>query len=332
VTCYADADASANDPVAARLRAAADQWHATARLDDAALAELIREHRVDLLVDITLHMTGSRLLAFARRPAPVQMTFIGYPATTGLPAIDYRITDPWLDPPGPASDAANVERLVHLPRTFWCYDAGDEPPINDPPAATAGRVTFGSLNNPAKFSTPVIETWAQILKSVPASALMLFANERVDPGRRVRDEFARRGVAPDRLSFLPRVPRAVYLRQYAMIDIALDPWPYNGHMTSCDALWMGVPLVSLIGQTSVARAGLSILTSIGLQELLASSRQRYVEIAVDLAGDLPRLATLRRSLRDRMRSSPLMDAKAFARDVETIYRELWKRWCVKSET
>jgi predicted O-linked N-acetylglucosamine transferase (SPINDLY family) len=328
VICYADAEASANDPVAARLRgAAADQWHATARLDDAALAELVRRHGVDIFVDITLHMTGSRLLAFARKPAPVQATFVGYPATTGLSAIDYRITDPWLDPPGPASDAANVEKLVHLPRSFWCYDAGEEPPINDPPSAAAGYVTFGSLNNPAKITRPVIDAWARILARVPTSRLLLFANERTDPGRRLREEFARRGVSPERLAFLPRVPRAKYLRQYGMIDIALDPWPYNGHMTSCDALWMGVPVVSLVGRTSVARAGLSILTSIGLAELLASSPQQYLDLAVDLAGDRERLAALRGSVRERMRASPLMDAKGFARDVEAVYRDLWRRWC-----
>jgi predicted O-linked N-acetylglucosamine transferase (SPINDLY family) len=329
VVCYADADASPNDPVAQRLRRCADQWHATARLDDAKLADLVREHRVDLLVDITLHMTGSRLLAFARRPAPVQLTFIGYPATTGLPAIDYRITDPWLDPPGGDSDSANVEKLVRLPRSFWCYDAGDEQPVSELPARSRddGRITFGSLNNAAKVSPPVIDTWAEILTRVPSSRLMLFANERVNPGEHLRGEFHRRGIAPDRLEFLPRVPRRDYLKQYGHIDIALDPWPYNGHMTSCDALWMGVPVVSLIGQTSVARAGASLLTSIGLTELLAPSRDQYVDIAVTLANDANRLASLRGSMRQRMKTSPLTDAKSFARDVESIYRELWRRWC-----
>jgi predicted O-linked N-acetylglucosamine transferase (SPINDLY family) len=157
--------------------------------------------------------------------------------------------------------------------------------------------------------------------------VVLYASERANPGERICREFERHGVSADRLTFLSRVPRRQYLQQYAQIDIALDPWPYNGHMTSCDTLWMGVPIVSLIGQTSVARAGLSLLSAVGLEELLAPSREKYVEIAVRLATDLDRLASLRSSMRERMRSSPLTDAKSFARDVESIYRELWKRWC-----
>lgn len=220
---------------------------------------------------------------------------------------------------------------MRLPRTFWCYDtvADDDLPVGEAPsrARGEGRIVFGSLNSAAKVTAPVIETWARILTKVPSSRLVLFANERVNPGEHLRGEFARRGVREDRLTFLPRVPRRQYLRQYAQIDIALDPWPYNGHMTSCDALWMGVPIVSLVGQTSVARAGLSLLSAVALEELLAPSREQYIKIAVNLANDKERLAELRRSMRERIKLSPLADAKGFARDVESIYRDLWKRWC-----
>jgi predicted O-linked N-acetylglucosamine transferase (SPINDLY family) len=193
--------------------------------------------------------------------------------------------------------------------------------------AAGGRITFGSLNSAAKVTAPVLDTWAEIVTQVPSSRLILFANERTNPGEHLRREFVRRGVADHRLTFFSRVARRQYLQQYAQIDVALDPWPYNGHMTTCDALWMGVPVVSLIGQTSVARAGLSLLSAVGLEELLVSSREKYVEIAVQLASDKDRLASLRRSMRPRVKSSPLADAKSFAHEVESICRELWGRWC-----
>jgi protein O-GlcNAc transferase len=334
VVCYSDADAHGGDSVAQRLKRCADRWQATAGMDDTRFAELVREHRLDVLVDPTLHMTGNRLLAFARRAAPVQVSFIGYPATSGLPEMDYRITDPWLDPPTDAADQHNVEKLVRLTRTFWCYDtrADDDLPVSPPPALRSGAITFGSLNSAAKVTQPVLDTWAEILTKLPSSRLILFANERTNPGEHLRREFARRGVAGERLTFLPRVPRRQYLQQYAQIDIALDPWPYTGHMTTCDALWMGVPAVSLIGQTSVARAGLSLLSAVGLEELLATSRGRYIQLAIELANDVARLAELRAMMRQRITSSPLADGKSFAREVESIYRELWGRWCEANAT
>jgi predicted O-linked N-acetylglucosamine transferase (SPINDLY family) len=329
IVCYSDAEAHGSDPVAQRLNPCADRWHATAGIDDARFAELVRRDQIDVLVDTTLHMTGSRLLAFARRAAPVQVSFIGNPATTGLPGVDYRITDPWLDPPG-ETETFNVETLVRLTRTFWCYDTqgDDDLPVAEsppPPPLRGGPVTFGSLNSAAKVTAPVVDTWARILSEVPSSRLILFANERTNPGEHLRREFARRGIAIERLTFLPRVPRRQYLRQYEQVDIALDPWPYNGHMTTCDALWMGVPVVSLIGRTSVARAGLSLLSAVGLEELLADSTEQYIELAIQLASDVDRQAELRRTMRERIRSSALADGKSFAREVESIYRELWGR-------
>jgi predicted O-linked N-acetylglucosamine transferase (SPINDLY family) len=289
----------------------------------------IRQDAVDILVDTTLHMTGNRLSLFAQRAAPVQVTFIGYPATTGLSQIDYRITDPWLDPPE-AGESVNSEELIRLPRSFWCYDdaaGSDEPAVGE---LSREGITFGSLNNPAKITEPVIETWAKILAAVPSSRLMLYATAHANPGEPIRQKFQQLGIDPARLLIVPRVPRLQYLRQYQQIDIALDPWPYNGHTTTCDALWMGVPVVSLEGRTSVARGGVSILSATGLTELLADSTDAYIAVATKLAHDRDRFAALRSSLRARMRKSPLMDPVGFTHDVERIYHQLWWRWCEKN--
>lgn len=321
-------DSVHSDAIARRLRAAGAQWHVTAGLTHHQLAELIRQHRIDVLVDLTLHMSRNRLRVFALRPAPVQATFIGYPATTGLRQIDYRITDRFLDPPG-ETEAFNAEQLVRLPHSFWCYpDDPDAPPLSDLPAGRNGWVTFGSLNNPTKVTEAVVALWARVLQAVPASRLVLSVTERRDPGRRLREMFAAHGVDPARLRFTSRRPRGEYLHQHQEMDVALDPFPYNGHMTSCDALFMGVPVVSLRGPTSVGRGGESLLANLGLdRELLARTPEQYVEIARSLAEDLPRLGRLRATLRDRMRASPLMDAAGFARDVESLYRSMWQRWC-----
>jgi predicted O-linked N-acetylglucosamine transferase (SPINDLY family) len=327
--CYSDSAASANDLVYQRLRRRAGSWRDSARWSDAQLIEQIRQDAVDILVDTTLHMTGNRLSLFAQRAAPVQVTFIGYPATTGLSQIDFRITDPWLDPVG-VSESVNSEELIRLPRSFWCYDdtvGTDEPAVGE--LAREG-ITFGSLNNPAKITEPVVETWAKILAAVPSSRLMLYATAHVNPGEPIRQKFQQFGIDPVRLLIIPRLPRQEYLRQYQQIDIALDPWPYNGHTTTCDALWMGVPVVSLAGQTSVARGGVSILSAMELPELLADSTDAYVAIATALAHDRDRLAAIRSSLRARMRKSPLMDAVGFTQDVERIYHQLWWRWCEKN--
>jgi protein O-GlcNAc transferase len=322
--CYSDASADPADPVYQRLRRRAGAWRDSARWSDTQLMEQVRQDAVDILVDTTLHMTGNRLSLFAQRAAPVQVTFVGYPATTGLSQIDYRITDPWLDPPE-VSESVNSEELIRLPRTFWCYDddAGtDEPAVEE---LSREGITFGSLNNPAKMSAPVIETWAKILAATPSSRLML-----ARPGEPIRDKFSQLGVDSSRVLIVPRLSRREYLRQYQQIDIALDPWPYNGHTTTCDALWMGVPVVSLIGQTSVARGGVSILSAMELTELLANSADEYIAIAIALTRDRDRLAAFRSSLRARMRKSPLMDAVGFTQDVERVYRQLWRRWCEKN--
>jgi protein O-GlcNAc transferase len=266
------------------------------------------------------------LLVFARRPAPVQVTYLAYIGTTGLDAIQYRLTDQYLDPPG-QNDAFYSEQSVYLPETYWCYQPITAAPVVDTlPILQTGHVTFGCLNVFCKVTAPTLEAWSLLLEAMPESRLLLHSS----PGRhreRVAEVLARRGVSADRLIFAERVPLEEYFRIYERIDVALDPFPYGGGTTTCDALWMGVPVVSLAGRAAVGRGGLSILSNLGLADLVAQDAGEYVRIAKDLATDQLRLKELRATLRRRMQASPLMDAPRFARNVEAAYREMWQRWC-----
>jgi protein O-GlcNAc transferase len=319
------------DAVTEQFRSYADHWRPCAGLNDTQLAAQIRADQIDILLDLSLHTAGNRLQVFAEKPAPVQVTWAGYPGSTGLSTIDYRLTDPYLDPPG-ADDAWYVEESVRLPHSFWCYEPPDDAgPVNALPALDRGYLTFGCLSNFCKVTRPMLRLWAQVLRRVADARLVLLADEgshRDD----VRALLAAEGVATDRVSFVPRQNRPEYLATYGSLDLGLDTFPYNGHSTSLDSLWMGVPVVTLVGQTAVARAGLSQLTNLGLAELVAQSPTEFVEISTALAHDLPRLAGLRAALRERMRASPLMDTPRFARDVEAAYRQMWRRWCEKPET
>jgi predicted O-linked N-acetylglucosamine transferase (SPINDLY family) len=329
IFCYADVPEP--DAVTRQLQAGADVWQSSTGMSDAELAEQIRADRIDLLVDLTLHMENNRLLTFARRPAPVQLTWAGYPGTTGLMAIDYRLTDPHLDPPG-LDDACYTEESIRLPDSFWCYvPAADDPEPNRLPALETNIVTFGCLGNFCKLNEPVLRLWARMLRAVARSRLLLLAA----PGshrQRVLELFGSEGVAAERIAFEPLRPRAEYLATYHRIDLGLDPFPYNGHSTSLDSLWMGVPIVTLPGRTVVGRAGVSQLHTLQLPELIARNTDHYVQLGAALAHDLPRLAELRATLRQRMQHSPLMDAPRFARNVEAAYRQMWRRWCEKSAT
>jgi predicted O-linked N-acetylglucosamine transferase (SPINDLY family) len=262
---------------------------------------------------------------FAEKPAPIQVTWLGYPGTTGVKAMDYRLTDPYLDPAG--TDSFYTEQSIRLPEIFWCYDPlTDEPPVNPLPAEAAGFVTFGCLNNFCKVTDPVLDLWAQVLRSVPDSKLLLLAP--VGSARtRVK---ARLGLVSDRVEFAAYQPRCDYLELYHRIDIGLDTFPYNGHTTSLDALWMGVPVISRTGSTVVSRAGLSLMTNLGLPELVTEANDQFVHCAMSLANDRKRLAALRSGLRERMQRSPLMDAARFAKNVENAYRLMWRSWCEKT--
>jgi predicted O-linked N-acetylglucosamine transferase (SPINDLY family) len=290
-------------------------------VSDDQLPRLVRDDGIDILVDLTMHMKGSRLLAFARKPAPVQVTYLAYCSTTGLRTMDYRLTDPFLDPPG-GDESIYSEKSTWL-RSYWCYEpAADAPSVVPPPSARTGAITFGCLNNFGKLTPGTLDMWSELLSGVPGSRLLLFAPEG-SHRERARQRLADGNVDPRRLEFVPLMHLNQYLSQYNQIDIALDPFPYPGGTTTCDALWMGVPVVSLAGATAVSRAGLSILSQIGFAELVARAPDEYLAIATRLAGDAPRLAELRLTLRERMRGSPLMDAPGFARDVERAFLEMW---------
>ena len=280
--------------------------------------------RIDILVDLTSHMAGGRLLVFARKPAPVQISCLGYPASTGLPMIDYRITDGDLEPSTDRSHSA--ERPLRLSRTLWCYVPQSEEQSLETPVGRNGYVTLGSLNGLAKLSEPTIVLWSRILQMVKGSRLVLMINDLALAGDIV-SRFGRYGVDANRLELVGRQEQHDYLRLYCEIDLALDPLPYNGHTTTCDALWMGVPVASLVGRTTVGRAGLSLLSSIGLQELVARDEGAYVELVSSLASDMKRLKYFRAEMRARLRRSPVMDHLGYTREVESLYREVWTRWC-----
>jgi predicted O-linked N-acetylglucosamine transferase (SPINDLY family) len=322
--CYADVPQP--DATTERLRAHADVWRSLVGLSDAQAAGVIRQDEIDILVDLAGHTGGNRLLVFARKPAPIQMSYLGYLGTTGLPAMDYYITDAHADPPG-CADAHYQERLVRLPECAFCYRPGPAPDVNpELSVRRSGRVVFGCLNNPAKVSDLALACWSQVLASVPGSALLLRSGAGRGAVDRIRDILGQHGIAPERVRFAGPVPtRFAYLELYHEIDISLDPFPYNGVTTTCDALWMGAPVISLAGSMSVSRQGVRFLRSVGLDELLADSPEHYVRIASTLAGDRARLAALRSALRERMTHSPLLDARRLTRDLEAACRELYEK-------
>ena len=330
--CYAGNPPS--DLIGKSIRNASDGWRDTASLSDEALAARIREDRIDVLVDLSLHTAGSRLPVFARKPAPVQISWLGYPGSTGVAAIDFWLSDPFLEPPA-ETRSGSAEASLRLPDCWCCYGepAGAPPPGELP--ALSGSITFGSFNNLAKINDRVLALWSRILHATEGSRLSLIT--RGAARERTLHFLAQNGIAPDRIEFLahyPAKPAAPgerqppdYLSRYHHIDIALDPFPYNGMTTTCDALWMGVPVVALIGENPISRASFSLLSNAGMPELAAQSEDDYLRIATGLARDLPRLAAMRATLRDRMKTSPLLDATRFTRDLESAFRTAWRRWC-----
>ena len=320
IFCYADHPKA--DAMTARLRSHADHWRNVQALSDAELAKQINDDRIDILVDLAMHTANNRLLVFARKPAPVQMSYLAYCSTTGLKAIDLRLSDPYLDPPG--ADEFYSEQTIRLPKRYWCYEApADAPAVAPLPSIGNGFVTFGSLNNFAKISRPAIDTWVRILQGIPNSRLILHAHE----GRhrqRLRDLLASQSIDPNRLEFVGFYSMTGYLQQYARIDVALDPFPYGGGHTTFDALWMGVPVVTQAGGTGVGRGGVSILSNLGKPQWIAGSADRYIAIAIALAQDIEGRAAARNHLRDWMLQSPLMDAASHARAIESAYRQAWR--------
>jgi predicted O-linked N-acetylglucosamine transferase (SPINDLY family) len=330
VVCYSGA-AGGGDAVTASIRSRVDGWHDVSRLDDARLAGLIRSHRIDVLIDLAGHTNGTRLLTFARKPAPVQLTYIGYPDTTGLAAMDWRITDAVADPLG-ETDRWHTERLARIDGCFLVYTMADDlPAVAPPPAVANGFVTFGSFNNLSKISPATLRLWRDVLSAVAGSRLVVKASMLIDPptAEITRQRFMQCGLPMDRVELLPPVRgQSAHLATYARVDVALDTFPYNGTTTTCEALSMGVAVVSLHGRHHVSRVGLSLLTGAGLGEWATDDRGRFVEIARSLAADVPGLAGRRGGMRDRLRLSVLCDGVRLARGVEAAYRNAWRDWCV----
>jgi predicted O-linked N-acetylglucosamine transferase (SPINDLY family) len=326
IACYAEV--LRPDATTARLRALSDRWCSTVGMDDIALAERIRADGIDILIDLAGHTAWNRLGVFARKPAPVQMTWLGYPNTTGLAAIDHRIVDAVTDPDG--ADALACEHLLRLDGGFLCYRGRDDAPLPSvPPCARNGVVTFGSFNNPAKLSPGTLQTWSGLLRRVPQSRLLLKGKAFADRGARARllDAMVAHGVAAERIEAVGWASdERAHLAAYERVDIALDPFPYNGTTTTCEALWMGVPVVTLRGDRHSGRVGASLLTSAGLEDCIADTRDRYIATAMALANDVDRLCDFRSGLRTRLQASPLCDAGAFARRFERAVQDAWTRW------
>ena len=325
VTCYACSPRS--DEVTRRLQGLVARWRQVSALSDERLAEQIAADEIDVLVDLAGHTANNRLAVFARGAAPVQMTYLGYGVTTGLPTMDCLLSDDIADPDG----AGAPETVLHLPGGYLCYrppSGPGVPEVTPVPAQASGHVTFGSFNNLAKLSEPALDAWAVLLRAVPESRLLLKARGLVGPGarRRLHERFAARQVDPSRIELAPPTPTtALHLQLYGQVDVALDTFPYNGTTTTCEALWSGVPVVTIAGNRHMGRVGQSILHRLSLEDLVARDVADYVRIAAALAADRERLAALRRGLRERLGASPLMDGPRLARALEAAFRQAWQR-------
>jgi predicted O-linked N-acetylglucosamine transferase (SPINDLY family) len=321
----------APDAMTAQYQSLTSFWREIIGMSDEQAAEQIRRDQIDVLIDLSGHSGDNRLRVMAYKPAPVQASMIGFGGTTGMESIDYRITDAWADPPG-LTDANFSERLVRISPTNWCYaPPPDTPAVRlEPYSAGNSIVTFGSINTYAKVGPAVLDVWARILHAVPRSRI-LFKAARLHSSEvreMVHRQMESRGIARDRLEIRGAVRSlAAHLEVYRDIDIALDPFPYAGTTTTCETIWMGVPLVTRAGDTHISRVGVSLLNNLGLPELIGRDSDDYIRIAVELAGDGRRLAELRRSMRARMSASPLMDKGAYARAVESAFRWMWRQWC-----
>ncbi len=330
ICCYDHGDRA--DEVTPLFRQHADRWIDCHDLDDEALAERIRQDGIDILLDLGGYTDRNRLLVVGRKPAPVQIAYLGYPATTGVRTLDYRISDRWIDPAPPAPPIASSERPLRLAHGYFCYaPVAESPAVGPLPFDRSGQVTFGSLHQAAKLNPQLIESWAEILRRM-AGARLLIQNSAMAAGRpraQVIAAFAQLGIDPERLDFRPFGTPPAYLQTTYDVDIALDSFPYNGGTTTCEALWMGVPVVSRHGGRHVARLGLSILNQIGLGDLVTDSAKGYVDTALALAADADRLRYLRTTMRERLLRSPLMDHSAFVRELEAAYRAVWRHWCAQ---
>jgi predicted O-linked N-acetylglucosamine transferase (SPINDLY family) len=333
VESYCYADVAAPDTMTQHLQSKAHQWRQTVNMPHEVLFNGIRQDKIDVLVDLAGHMGNNRLQIFARKPAPIQVSYLGYPATTGLSAIDYRIVDAVTDPPGEPS--CHTEELVRIPDVFCCYLGPPHLPLETwPPSQRSKAVTFGSLHKLEKLNDQVVELWCQILKDLPSARLLLGRDTlQGKTNERLLARFRQRGIAPSRI--LLRQANSFsfqHMQLYDEMDVSLDTFPWSGHTTACESLWMGVPVVTLRGKRFAGRMVASVLTSLGLPDLIAETPEEYRRLAVKLANDLPRLANFRGRLRSTMVQSPLCDGVGFVKKIEDAYRWMWRRWCQKKAT
>ena len=322
IFCYSNSDEV--DATTEEMRRQVQHWRAICGIDDAQAARLIRSDAIDILVDLSGHTRGNRLGVFARKPAPIQIGYLGYLNTTGMTAMDYRITDLIADPPG-VSEALHCETLLRLPQTLWCYQPPQDAPQLAPlPLSRNGHVTFGSFNHVAKLNDDVLSLWSGLMQRLPSSRLHVAALPDEECALRIRAALCRHGIDAARVRTLPRLARGQYWQALAEVDIALDPFPYCGGATTCDTLWMGVPVVTLAGSFGFARSAATVLHNAGLGELVAVDARQYIDIALRLASDAPALAELRGGLRTRLAHSPLLDAPRFVQALEQLYRDAWR--------
>lgn len=320
-----------SDAVTERVKIKSDHWRDIARMDDDAAAALVQDDRIDILVDLAGHSFLNRLMLFARKPAPVQATWLGYLGTTGLSTIDYRICDAYTDPPG-LTENQHSEQLARLPHSQWCYRPPIElPETSAPPFLRNGYLTLGSFNSVRKLNSMTIGLWAEILHALPLARLLIAPVSDDGTTKHLLHQFESFDIKADRLMFRGRQKANDYFASYREVDIALDPFPYNGGTTTLDALLMGVPVVTLAGERSISRGGVSILSNLGLTELIAYTPENYVHIVQKLAGDRARLTLLHETLRSRMQQSPLMDMGHFAQDMEKLYLQMWRQWVCQQE-
>jgi len=325
IFCYSQV--KNEDAVTARFRQFSDHWHSTWGLNDEAMANLIRNHQIDILVDLAGHTTGNRLPVFARKPAPIQITYLGYPGTTGLSGINYRITDQHADPEGIA-DAYYTERLLRLPDSLCCYRPNaNMPATSSLPALTHGYLTFGSFNNANKIDPATIALWSSLLHALPSSRLMILTVPEGNARVHLTKQFSALGIKAERLEFHGKLPADQFYQKFLEVDIALDTASVSGGTTTCESLWMGVPVIALASERFITRVSYSFLKTVGLVDFATTSTKDYVRIAVALANDLPRLAEIRAGLRDAMRTSPLTDEINFTKKLERCYRNIWTKWC-----
>jgi protein O-GlcNAc transferase len=324
---HAYSTTEAPDGYTARIAGSVDVWRECAALGEAELAEAIAADGIDILVDLAGHSGVPNLGALAQRAAPIQATWLGYLGSTGLTRMDYRITDAHADPEG-MTDRLHTETLVRLPHSQWCYrPLVSRPAAAVPPSVRNSFVTFGSFNQAMKLSVSTRRLWARILSQLPAARLLVLGVPAGAAQQRLRDDLAQAGADPARIALAPFAPIEEYLRRFDEVDIALDSTPYSGGTTTCDALWMGVPVLTAPGPRPASRSAASILTTLGLTDWIASDAEDYVRRAVALSSQQEKLKQLRATLRSRMQASALMDEAGFTRDLENAYRRMWRQYC-----